>query len=71
MDLSALFPAFFQALDIYKGLWHIESNFRVLKSQLEGHPVYVRTEDHIRGNFLCCYISLVISRLLEYKLRKR
>ncbi len=27
-------------LDIYKGLWHIESNFRVLKSQLEGRPVY-------------------------------
>lgn len=60
-----------QVLDIYKGLWHIESNFRVLKSQLEGRPVYVRTEDHIRGHFLCCYISLVISRLLEYKLRKR
>lgn len=60
-----------EVLDIYKGLWHIESNFRVLKSQLEGRPVYVRTEDHIRGHFLCCYISLVISRLLEYKLRKR
>ena len=60
-----------EVLDIYKGLWHIESSFRVLKSQLEGRPVYVRTEDHIRGHFLCCYISLVISRLLEYKLRKR
>ena len=60
-----------EVLDIYKGLWHIESNFRVLKSQLESRPVYVRTEDHIRGHFLCCYISLVISRLLEYKLRKR
>ena len=60
-----------EVLDIYKGLWHIESNFRVLKSQLEGRPVYVRTENHIRGYFLCCYISLVISRLLEYKLRKR
>lgn len=60
-----------EVLDIYKGLWHIESNFRVLKSQLEGRPVYVRTENHIRGHFLCCYISLVISRLLEYKLRKR
>ena len=54
-----------KVLDIYKGLWHIESNFRVLKSQLEGRPVYVRTENHIRGHFLCCYISLVLSRLLE------
>ena len=38
---------------------------------MEGRPVYVRTENHIRGHFLCCYISLVLSRLLEYKLRKR
>lgn len=58
-----------EILSIYKELWHIESNFRVLKSQLEARPVYVRTEQHIRGHFLCCYIALVISRLLEYKLK--
>lgn len=58
-----------EILSIYKELWHIESNFRLLKSQLEARPVYVRTEQHIRGHFLCCYIALVISRLLEYKLK--
>lgn len=58
-----------EILSIYRELWHIESNFRLLKSQLEARPVYVRTEQHIRGHFLCCYIALVISRLLEYKLK--
>lgn len=60
-----------EILSIYKELWHIESNFRVLKSQLEARPVYVRTEEHIRGHFLCCYMALVIIRLLEYKLKEK
>ncbi len=52
----------------YRGLWKIEESFRVLKTDLSGRPVYVRTEDHVEGHFLVCFIALLISRILEMKL---
>lgn len=55
----------------YRGLWKIEESFRVLKSDLEGRPVYVRNEEHIKGHFLTCYLSLLVSRILEMQLDYR
>lgn len=55
----------------YRGLWKIEESFRVLKSDLEGRPVYVRTEEHIEGHFLICFMALLISRILELKLENK
>jgi len=52
----------------YRGLWKIEESFRVLKSDLEGRPVYVKTPDHVEGHFLVCFLALLISRILEMKL---
>ncbi len=52
----------------YRGLWKIEESFKVLKSDLEGRPVYVKNEDHVEGHFLVCFIALLISRILEMKL---
>lgn len=52
----------------YRGLWKIEESFRVLKTDLEGRPVYVRNEDHVEGHFLVCFMALLISRILEIKL---
>ncbi len=57
-----------EIIEKYRGLWKIEESFRVLKSDLEGRPVYVRTEEHIEGHFLVCFIALLISRILELKL---
>jgi len=55
-------------IDIYRGLWKIEESFKVTKSDLETRPVYVSTEEHIKAHFLTCFIALVLSRILEYKL---
>lgn len=55
----------------YRGLWKIEESFRVIKSDLTGRPVYVRNETRINGHFLICFISLIISRLLELKLQHK
>lgn len=52
----------------YRGLWKIEESFKVLKSDLEGRPVFVRRNDHIQGHFLVCFIALLISRIIEMKL---
>lgn len=48
--------------------WEIEENFRIMKTEFEARPVYVRREDRIKAHFLTCYISLLIYRLLEKKL---
>jgi len=56
-------------IDMYRGLWRIEDNFRVTKSELDARPVYVSREDRIRAHFLICYISLVILRLMQKRLK--
>lgn len=57
-----------EIIEKYRGLWKIEESFKVLKSDLEGRPVYVRKNDHVEGHFLVCFIALLISRILELKL---
>lgn len=48
--------------------WEIEESFRIMKTEFEERPVYVRREDRIKAHFLTCYLSLLIYRLLEKKL---
>lgn len=52
----------------YHGLSRIENSFRVIKSDLEGRPVYVHTKEHIEAHFLICFIALTMMRLLQYRL---
>jgi transposase len=54
----------------YHGLSRIEDSFRVTKSALEGRPVYVRTEEHIKAHFLTCFISLTMIRLIQHRILK-
>lgn len=60
-----------EVIEKYRGLWKIEESFRVLKSDLEGRPVYVKIEKHVEGHFLVCFIALLISRILEMKLENK
>lgn len=55
----------FDIIDNYRQLSVIEDSFRVTKTDLEGRPVYVWTDQHIKGHFLTCYISLTLYRLLQ------
>lgn len=55
----------FDIIDKYRNLSVIEDSFRVTKSDLEGRPVYVWTDEHIKGHFLTCFISLTLYRLLQ------
>lgn len=58
-------------IEKYRGLWKIEESFRVIKSDLEGRPVYVWTENHIEGHFLVCFLALLIIRILELKTKQK
>ena len=57
-----------EILKINRQRWEIEENFRIMKTEFEAHPVYVRRDDRIKAHFMTCYISLLIYRLLEKKL---
>ncbi len=48
----------------YKSLWQVEHAFRDLKSGLEISPVYLRTEDHVRGHIMVCFLALVLEAAL-------
>ena len=52
---------------IYHNLWRIEQSFRMMKSYLDARPVYLSGMNSIKGHFLICYISVVLERLLEFK----
>lgn len=58
-----------EILKINRQRWEIEENFRIMKSEFEARPVYARREDRIKAHFLTCYISLLVYRLLEKKLK--
>ena len=55
-------------LKINRQRWEIEENFRIMKTDFEARPVYVRREDRIKAHFLTCYISLLVYRLPEKRI---
>lgn len=57
-----------EIIRINKQRWEIEENFRIMKTEFEARPVYVRRDDRIKAHFMICYISLLLYRLLEKKL---
>lgn len=57
--------------NIYRGLSKIEETFKVTKSGLEDRPVWVSLAEHIQGHFLTCFIALVITRLIETRLKSK
>lgn len=54
-----------EIIKINKRRWEIEENFRIMKTEFEARPVYVRRDDRIKAHFLTCYISLLVYRILE------
>ena len=57
-----------EIIKINKQRWEIEENFRIMKTEFEARPIYVRRDDRIKAHFMTCYISLLVYRLLEKKL---
>lgn len=53
-----------EIVDIYKKQWQIEENFRTLKGCLELRPVFVYTDNHIKGHFILCFLALVVIKFI-------
>ncbi len=57
-----------QIYSAYHNLWRIEESFRIMKSQLDARPVYLQKESTITGHFLICYLSVLLLRILQFKI---
>ena len=57
-----------QIRQAYGGLWKIEQSFRIVKSDLDARPVFVRTTKHIEAHFLVCFIGLLLIRMMQHKM---
>ena len=51
----------------YHNLRRIEESFRIMKSELDARPVYLQREETITGHFLICYLAVLLTRLLQFK----
>jgi transposase len=51
----------------YHNLWRIEESFRIMKSDLDARPVFVQKESTIKGHFLICYLTVLLERILQFK----
>ncbi len=51
--------------------WEIEESFRIMKSEFEARPVYLRRDDRIEAHFLTCFIALLIYRIFEKQLDEK
>lgn len=56
--------------EAYHSLWRIEESFRIMKSQLDARPVYLQKENTIAGHFLVCYLAVLLTRILQFKVLK-
>ena len=56
-----------QLYETYHNLWRIEESFKVMKTDLDARPVFVQKEDTIKGHFLICYLTVMLERILQFK----
>jgi transposase len=54
----------------YKELWQVEQLFRDVKSVLETRPVYHHRDENIRGHVFCSFLSLVLRKELDRRLKE-
>jgi transposase len=55
----------------YGMLWKIEESFRIMKSTMEVRPIFHWTEERIKGHFMACFLSFLLERNLEFKLKEK
>lgn len=54
--------------ETYHNLWRIEESFKIMKSDLNARPVFMKTQNTIKGHFLICYLTVLLERILQFKI---
>lgn len=55
-------------LAVAQNRYKIEDCFRIMKTNFDARPVFLRKPERIRAHFLICYTALLIYRFMECKL---
>lgn len=55
-------------LAVAQNRYKIEDCFRIMKTNFDARPIFLRKPERIRAHFLICYTALLIYRLMECKL---
>lgn len=55
-------------LAVAQNRYKIEDCFRIMKTNFDARPVFLKKPERIRAHFLICYTALLIYRLMECKL---
>ncbi|MBQ7654283.1 MAG: IS1634 family transposase [Clostridia bacterium] len=58
-----------EIIEKYHGLTQIEDQFRVMKSDLETRPLFVRDPEHIKAHLLICTIALILIRIIQKRIK--
>lgn len=56
-------------IEINKGRWEIEESFRIMKSEFQARPVFLKKDNRILAHFTTCFIALTVFRYLEKRLQ--
>jgi transposase len=59
-----------EAVRMYKELSDVERGFRCLKDVLQMRPIYHRNEDRVRAHIFVAALGLLLTRLLERRLKE-
>lgn len=57
-----------EIIEKYHGLTQIEDQFRIMKSDFETRPLFVRTKEHIEAHLMICMLSLIIMRIIQKRI---
>lgn len=60
-----------EVLAINASRWIVEYCFRILKSFFEARPMYVYTEEHIKGHITVCYEALLVYQIVNALLKEK
>ena len=57
-----------EVIEKYHGLSQIENQFRIMKSDLQTRPIFVRNKEHIEAHLIVCMIALLILKIIQKKI---
>ena len=57
--------------EINHNRWEIEECFRLLKTDFKARPVYLSRDDRIKAHFTTCFLSLILYRYLEKRIKEK
>ena len=60
-----------EIIKVNRQRWEIEESFRIMKTEFKSRPAYVHTKEHIEAHFLVCFLTLVVYRYLEKRLKEK